>query len=166
MQSTHLHNNIGYFRLLLDICRPMTCVHVCYTCPTWNTSISMLRRQALTEHACAYVMVPLPLFIFSCITTMHCGSDMWCLVVADESGVGEEEQASGTTATVMLVRKDKIVVANIGDSRAVLSRHGQAVDLSTEHRSAPPACLHTGASVQAGQPGIILGYSLNCCQNV
>ncbi len=46
----------------------------------------------------------------------------------------EEEQSCGTTATVMLVRQDKIVVANIGDSRAVLSRAGQAIDLSTEHR--------------------------------
>ena len=55
-------------------------------------------------------------------------------VLTDDSGENEEEQACGTTATVMLVRKDKVVVANIGDSRAVLSRHGQAVNLSTEHR--------------------------------
>lgn len=52
----------------------------------------------------------------------------------NDSGEDEEEQACGTTATVMLVRKDKVVVANVGDSRAVLSRHGQAVALSTEHR--------------------------------
>ncbi|DBA83228.1 TPA: hypothetical protein ACH3X2_006741 [Trebouxia sp. C0005] len=51
-----------------------------------------------------------------------------------DSGENEEEQSCGTTATVMLVRQDKIVVANIGDSRAVLSRAGQAIDLSTEHR--------------------------------
>lgn len=55
-------------------------------------------------------------------------------MLADDSGEDEEEQACGTTATVMLVRKDKVVVANVGDSRAVLSRHGQAVNLSTEHR--------------------------------
>ncbi|KAL3130276.1 hypothetical protein ABBQ38_008108 [Trebouxia sp. C0009 RCD-2024] len=52
----------------------------------------------------------------------------------NDSGENEEEQACGTTATVMLVRKDKVVVANVGDSRAVLSRHGKAVDLSKEHR--------------------------------
>lgn len=56
--------------------------------------------------------------------------------LADDSGENEEEQACGTTATVVLVRKDKVVVANIGDSRAVLSRHGKAVDLSKEHRCA------------------------------
>ncbi|KAK9916403.1 hypothetical protein WJX75_002189 [Coccomyxa subellipsoidea] len=46
----------------------------------------------------------------------------------------EDERNSGATATVVLVRRDKLVVANVGDSRAVLSRRGQAVDLTTEHR--------------------------------
>ncbi len=34
----------------------------------------------------------------------------------------EEERTSGATATVVLARTDKLVVANVGDSRAVLSR--------------------------------------------
>ena len=63
---------------------------------------------------------------------VQCSVDSW--LCADDSGEDEEEQACGTTATVVLVRKDKIVVANVGDSRAVLSRHGRALDLSTEHR--------------------------------
>ncbi|KAL4458266.1 hypothetical protein ABPG75_013131 [Micractinium tetrahymenae] len=46
----------------------------------------------------------------------------------------EEERTSGCTATTCLVRKDLVVVANVGDSRAVLSRAGRAIDLSTEHR--------------------------------
>ncbi len=41
---------------------------------------------------------------------------------------------AGSTATVALVRRDKIIVANVGDSRAVLCRNGRAVDLTTEHR--------------------------------
>ena len=36
--------------------------------------------------------------------------------------VDGEESNSGATATVALVRRDKIVVANVGDSRAVVSR--------------------------------------------
>ena len=50
-----------------------------------------------------------------------------------------EEAESGATATIVLARKDKVVVANVGDSRAVLSRNGKPIDLSAEHRclSAP-----------------------------
>lgn len=41
---------------------------------------------------------------------------------------------SGSTATVALVRRNKIIVANVGDSRLVLCRNGRPLDLTTEHR--------------------------------
>ncbi|XP_073982795.1 probable protein phosphatase CG10417 isoform X3 [Rhodnius prolixus] len=41
---------------------------------------------------------------------------------------------SGCTAVVCLVRKEVVYIANAGDSRAVLSRDGQAVDLSIDHK--------------------------------
>jgi len=44
------------------------------------------------------------------------------------------ERDAGSTATVVLARKGRIVAANVGDSRAVLCRGGVAVDLTTEHR--------------------------------
>lgn len=44
------------------------------------------------------------------------------------------ERDAGSTATVVLARKGKIVAANVGDSRAVLCRGGAPVDLTTEHR--------------------------------
>ena len=46
----------------------------------------------------------------------------------------KEDRLAGSTATVLLARRDKLVVANVGDSRAILSRNGQAIHLSSEHR--------------------------------
>jgi len=40
----------------------------------------------------------------------------------------------GCTAVACLVSPDSIIVANAGDSRAVLSRNGRAVDLSQDHK--------------------------------
>lgn len=56
----------------------------------------------------------------------------------------EPECWSGSTATCALVRADKIVVANVGDSRAVIARKGIArgIALSAEHR--PQARLEKG----------------------
>ncbi|KAI3783576.1 hypothetical protein L1987_42660 [Smallanthus sonchifolius] len=44
----------------------------------------------------------------------------------------------GSTAVVAVVRDDEIVVANCGDSRAVLSRCGAAVPLSNDHKPDRP----------------------------
>ncbi|VDK66552.1 unnamed protein product [Onchocerca ochengi] len=41
---------------------------------------------------------------------------------------------SGSTACVVILFKDKIVVGNAGDSRAVLCRKGVAVELSVDHK--------------------------------
>lgn len=40
----------------------------------------------------------------------------------------------GTTAVACLISRDAINVANVGDSRAVLSRNGRAHDLSQDHK--------------------------------
>lgn len=40
----------------------------------------------------------------------------------------------GSTAVVAVLADDVIVVSNCGDSRAVLSRGGRAVPLSTDHK--------------------------------
>ncbi|KAF0919546.1 hypothetical protein E2562_029772 [Oryza meyeriana var. granulata] len=55
---------------------------------------------------------------------------------ADEADTGE--QAVGSTAVVAVVGPRRIVVANCGDSRAVLSRGGVAVPLSSDHKPDRP----------------------------
>merc|ERR1719226_66676 len=50
------------------------------------------------------------------------------------SGFQPSPEHSGCTAVVCCVRQDSIVVANAGDSRAVLCRRGKAIDLSEDHK--------------------------------
>jgi len=47
----------------------------------------------------------------------------------------------GTTAFVTCVTRDALIVANAGDSRAVLCRMGNAVDMSWDHKPAVPSEL-------------------------
>ncbi|XP_039116294.1 protein phosphatase 2C 51-like [Dioscorea cayenensis subsp. rotundata] len=49
-----------------------------------------------------------------------------------------EERTVGSTAVVAVVDPKRIMVANCGDSRAVLSRGGVAVPLSTDHKPERP----------------------------
>jgi protein phosphatase 2C len=53
----------------------------------------------------------------------------------DDAGAGDlPYRTVGSTAVVAVVGQRRIVVANCGDSRAVLSRGGVAVPLSTDHK--------------------------------
>lgn len=54
--------------------------------------------------------------------------------VKEAAGEDEAEKMVGSTAVVAVVGPDQIVVANCGDSRAVLSRGGVALPLSSDHK--------------------------------
>ncbi|KAK4490794.1 hypothetical protein RD792_001507 [Penstemon davidsonii] len=54
------------------------------------------------------------------------------------TGGGTEKIRMGSTAVVVLVGKEEVVVANCGDSRAVLCRGGAALPLSTDHKPDRP----------------------------
>lgn len=47
---------------------------------------------------------------------------------------GFQSEIVGSTAVVAIVGRDRILVANCGDSRAVLSRGGRAVPVSDDHK--------------------------------
>jgi len=71
----------------------------------------------------------------------------------------------GCTAVVCLVRPDVVVVANAGDSRAVLCRRGQAVPLSEDHKPNLPGersrIMRAGGSVEMQHVGHIVQYRVN-----
>jgi len=84
--------------------------------------------------------------------------------------LGPEPQAAnpdcvGCTCVVCLVRPDAIVVANTGDSRAVLSRSRQAVPLSEDHKPNLPAeserIRRAGGSVYRQQVGPTVQFRVN-----
>ena len=51
-----------------------------------------------------------------------------------ENKLAEETwDVSGTTATIALFLNKKMLIAHVGDSRAVLSRKGKAIQLTTDH---------------------------------
>lgn len=54
----------------------------------------------------------------------------------------------GSTACVVLIRGNQIIVGNVGNSRCVLSRDGQAIDLSTDHK--PTLAAERERIVKAG----------------
>lgn len=67
----------------------------------------------------------------SCFTKMdeEIGGDE-----AKTEGEGIAGNTMGSTAVVVMVGKEELVVANCGDSRAVLCRGGGAVPLSRDHK--------------------------------
>ncbi|KAL5212817.1 hypothetical protein ABZP36_023664 [Zizania latifolia] len=69
-----------------------------------------------------------------CLHCLKAGvcAKLWPFQQAAYTGPAHE----GSTACVVVVRGNQIIVGNAGDSRCVLSRNGQAIDLSIDHTPA------------------------------
>lgn len=78
---------------------------------------------------------------------------------------GSDPSWIGCTAVVCCVRPDVIVVANAGDSRAILCREGQAVPMSDDHKPNMPAerarISKAGGTVERQQVGPVVQYRVN-----
>jgi protein phosphatase 1G len=69
---------------------------------------------------------------------------------------------SGSTALVILIKNDIIYVANVGDSRCVLSRNGKALSLSYDHK--PEDCQERRRIERCG--GRVVQGRINCGLNL
>ncbi|XP_020672426.1 probable protein phosphatase 2C 57 [Dendrobium catenatum] len=63
--------------------------------------------------------------------------------------------ASGTTALAALIVGRSLVVANAGDCRAVLSRRGKAIEMSSDHK---PSCMGERKRIEATGGFVYDGY--------
>jgi len=57
--------------------------------------------------------------------------------ITDEYFLAQNESIAkkiGSTANICMIVGDRILTVNLGDSRAVLSRNGMAIDLSVDHK--------------------------------
>lgn len=82
--------------------------------------------------------------------------DQRCLVEQESNG-----EKSGSTACAVLVDHSDIFVANCGDTRAILCRAGQAIELSRDHKPTDPEekarMEAAGGRVPAGSAYVELG---------
>jgi protein phosphatase 2C family protein 2/3 len=60
-------------------------------------------------------------------------------LAAISSSATAAQDSAGTTALAAVVWGSSLYVANAGDSRAVLSRHGKAIDLTRDHKPHEPS---------------------------
>lgn len=71
--------------------------------------------------------------------------------------------AAGCTAVVALIQGDTLLVANAGDSRCIVSRKGQAIEMSTDHKPDNPderaRIMNAGGFVTAGRVNASLNLS-------
>lgn len=78
---------------------------------------------------------------------------------------GSDPKWIGCTAVVSLIRSDVVIVANAGDSRAVLCRAGEAVPLSSDHKPNHPVELEriskAGGTVERQQVGTVVQHRVN-----
>ena len=76
---------------------------------------------------------------------------------------GEYSLENGSTATIVMIVGDRVICANIGDSRAILSRRRKPIRLSKDHKPTSPdekeRILNAGGKVEADRVNGVLATS-------
>ncbi|KAK6912663.1 PPM-type phosphatase-like domain, partial [Dillenia turbinata] len=113
------------------------------------------------KHAADFACCHLPKFIFGdedfpreierAVTSAFLQTD----TAFAEACLLDANLASGTTALAALVVGSSLVVANAGDCRAVLSRRGQAIEMSRDHK---PFCMKESNRIEASGGYVYDGY--------
>lgn len=85
---------------------------------------------------------------------------LWLQDIADHEG---QMNYSGSTAVSVMLWENKIIVASVGDSRAVLARQGTAIDLTIDHiptlQSETERIHRAGGSIVRGRVQGVLAIS-------
>lgn len=82
-------------------------------------------------------------------------------ILSHESDLG---RGGSTSVTAVLINGQRLWVANLGDSRAVLSKGGEAIQMSTDHEPSTErvSIEHKGGFV-SNMPGLTTSVAFTLC---
>ena len=73
-------------------------------------------------------------------------------------------RGGSTAVTAILINNEKLWVANVGDSRAVLSRGGVAAQMTTDHEpNTERGSIENRGGFVSNMPGSSINLSMICC---
>eukprot|EP00747_Dinoflagellata_sp_TGD_P164784 gnl/TRDRNA2_/TRDRNA2_185187_c0_seq1.p1 gnl/TRDRNA2_/TRDRNA2_185187_c0~~gnl/TRDRNA2_/TRDRNA2_185187_c0_seq1.p1 ORF type:complete len:360 (-),score=58.57 gnl/TRDRNA2_/TRDRNA2_185187_c0_seq1:92-1171(-) len=101
----------------------------------------------------------------ACLEELRSLSSSYHVSPLDRKAWAPHPDRIGCTANTVCIRQNMIIVANAGDSRAVLCRRGKAVNLSEDHKPNLPSererINKAGGSVERQQAGHTVQFRVN-----
>lgn len=99
---------------------------------------------------------------FMSISNAYVTTDQEILSHSPDLGRG-----GSTAVTAILINNQKLWVANVGDSRAVVSRGGEAAQMTTDHEpNTERGSIETRGGFVSNMPGLSINplqVSMSCC---
>eukprot|EP00300_Choanocystis_sp_HF-7_P036891 c52836_g1_i1.p1 GENE.c52836_g1_i1~~c52836_g1_i1.p1 ORF type:complete len:332 (-),score=71.16 c52836_g1_i1:139-1134(-) len=116
--------------------------------------IATLASQAVEEELCAKLCEHKDLSPETLTALLH---DMFIRIdntLRTTSGFDKSTDSSGSTAVLCLITESHIILANLGDSRAVICTGGRAIPLSEDHK---PSNSGERARIEAADCQVLMG---------